>query len=829
MKQFIKIAALVAGVAFVLGFTSCTSEGEKLIPLEKIVEVTKNYAQPVTVTAKATQNKDEVSVSMVSQTEGAEIYYTTDGTTPTAQSTKYTAAVVVTADTTFKAIAVKAGIENSPVSYAKISIKEKKVVETKTVEVEKTYAQAVTFGVEATQTEGEVSVTMTCQTEDAEIYYTTDGTTPTAQSTKYTAAVVVTADTTFKAIAVKAGIENSPVSYAKISIKEKKVVETNIETKTVVVDKKADEIAPANVTDLVALSKDSRVLLVWTDATDEDVYGYEVTYAIKDVSRVVLPALEKNAIVVAKGASGCYVSGLINGIEYTFTVKTIDTSGNKSTGVTATAKPKVEETMKIVLTAAVPHENDYTGTKSNTKVTVTANITTASNVSRVVWKKDGSFIAKTLLADIDAIAALEDPTDNKKWTFDITATDETANGRYTVAAIDEAGREEAEWINIDHFDFTAPAKIKQTSSKYENSSITLNWTEPAEEDFDHVEISYISDDGTIDSEGSPAIIAKETTSKTFSGIDGDKNYYKYTLISVDRLGNKSSAFTYVVCTNASEDFHYVTGSTVSSAVANSDVFIEGRTVTIGNLLVCNHEVTQKEYETYCKYGDVSPSNTPEYGVGDNFPAYYVSWYDATVYCNLRSMAENLTPVYAISGETNPTKWNGIVGNAADKWCGPSSNNSTWDYMTFDTTANGYRLPTEAEWEYVARGGNNGIPTPQTTYSGSDSIDDVAWCYRNSGKKSHEVKGKEANTLGIFDMSGNVWEWCYDDWHDDEIGRTRIYLIDSDNNVKNNDYIRVVRGGGWINFKENCAVFFKQFSPPHVRRNFYGFRVVRNAD
>ena len=143
---------------------------------------------------------------------------------------------------------------------------------------------------------------------------------------------------------------------------------------------------------------------------------------------------------------------------------------------------------------------------------------------------------------------------------------------------------------------------------------------------------------------------------------------------------------------------------------SSSVFVSERSLVIPDLYVCDHEVTQKEYEAYCKYG----SSIPEvaYGKGDNYPAYWVSWYDAVVYCNLRSIAENLTPVYAIGGEKDPTNWNGIVRDAETKYCGPNSTNATWNGMTFDSSAKGYRLPTEAEWEYIAREAG----ASDTTYS-----------------------------------------------------------------------------------------------------------------
>ena len=226
-----------------------------------------------------------------------------------------------------------------------------------------------------------------------------------------------------------------------------------------------------------------------------------------------------------------------------------------------------------------------------------------------------------------------------------------------------------------------------------------------------------------------------------------------------------------------------------------------------------YEVTQAEYEKYCSYGSSSPSSS--FGDGYNYPAYYVSWYDALVYCNKRSIAEGLTPCYSINDSTNPEDWGDV----------PTSSNSTWNLVECNWNANGYRLPTEAEWEYAARAGDNTVDS--LTYSGTSDVNklgDYAWYSSNSNDATHKVGTKLPNAFGLYDMSGNVWEWCWN-WVTDS------YDVEteggSDPTGTSAGSYRVRRGGGWYVSSGDCAVSYRCSSNfPYLRSSYLGFRVVR---
>ena len=223
------------------------------------------------------------------------------------------------------------------------------------------------------------------------------------------------------------------------------------------------------------------------------------------------------------------------------------------------------------------------------------------------------------------------------------------------------------------------------------------------------------------------------------------------------------------------------------------------TVTLSDFYIGKYEVTWALYQSVTGY---KPSVfNPSVFRGGNLPVENVSWYDAIEFCNKLSEREGLQPVYTISRRTPKA---GYPIRSAK--------------VTADWRKNGYRLPTEAEWEYAAKGGN-GSPG-NFTCSGSNTVAEVAWYSGNSGSTTHAVGTKAPNGLGIYDMNGNVWEWCWD--------RYGSYSNAAQINPKGASLgsYRVLRGGS----RSSSAVVVRSagryYFNPSYRVSDIGFRLVR---
>jgi formylglycine-generating enzyme len=259
--------------------------------------------------------------------------------------------------------------------------------------------------------------------------------------------------------------------------------------------------------------------------------------------------------------------------------------------------------------------------------------------------------------------------------------------------------------------------------------------------------------------------------------------------------SKTSIAVITVNIPISPNFVLVPGGTYSFGASS---------ITVSTFYIDKYEVTQLEY-----YNVMEIEPTLGFGTGDSYPAYFMSWYNAIEYCNRRSTGENLTPCYAYGTYgTNidawPTGWNSDANNHTNISC-------NWE-------AEGYRLPTEAEWLWAAKGGQT---TPIFAYCGSNDVTQVAWYIDNSDGTSHAVGTKLPNALGIYDMSGNVWEWNWDIY-----GIIPSISEPNPHGASTGTY-RVSHGGAWQAYDSSCTIAYRSYGLPTFSTEFVGFRVCRN--
>jgi len=229
-------------------------------------------------------------------------------------------------------------------------------------------------------------------------------------------------------------------------------------------------------------------------------------------------------------------------------------------------------------------------------------------------------------------------------------------------------------------------------------------------------------------------------------------------------------------------------------------------VTLSPYYIAKYELTQLEW--YQVMGYTAGNFT--FGIGSMLPAYNISRYELMVYCNLRSIAEGLDPVYHVIGPY-PEDWGDV----------PTQNNANWNTAWCNMQANGYRMPSEAEWEFAARGGTN---NPDYIYAGSNNQDAVAWYSPlNQIMPLKPIGTKAPNGLGLYDMSGNAYEFCWD-WSDEYTSGHQVNPVGP---AYWYHTYAVVRGGACCYGADWAMVSHRNGFMPYTR-DVVGIRLVRSA-
>jgi len=226
-----------------------------------------------------------------------------------------------------------------------------------------------------------------------------------------------------------------------------------------------------------------------------------------------------------------------------------------------------------------------------------------------------------------------------------------------------------------------------------------------------------------------------------------------------------------------------------------------------------HPITQDQFYAVMGTNPSSFTGNPAHGeVQGRRPVENVNWYHAIAFANRLSILQGLEPVYGIAGISNTDEDAWLFGNV------PTGRNATWDAVTVNWAANGFRLPTEAEWEFAARAGT----TTEWSFGGNvANLGYYGWYSGNAGGMTREVGGRRPNPWGLYDMHGNVWEWVWDWWGTPGTG------AETDPTGPAAGDFRVARGGSWFDTPDYARSAFRFDYNPVLRGTDLGFRVVRS--
>lgn len=747
---------------------------------------------------------DSVQVTIVSETEEVEIFYTVDGEEPTSNALLYTAPILIDSTLTLKARAYREGWEESDIRSELYEIDYTE---------EPDQLPKPIFDPDGGTYLYSVNVTISSEPEDAVVHYTLDGSEPTRSSTLYTEPMIIDTTSTLKARAFKEGWLSSEI---KASFYE---VEHPDDPEQVALPKFDPQ--PGSFLDsiLVSISCETEDALIYYT-----VNGDEPTQSSKKYSDPVI--IETTTTLKTKAFKSGMLPSEVNKGVYSIFYQVATPTFSLEPG-------QYDKPQQVEILCATPDALIYFTTdgsdpdESSVLYTSPIEIEETTTIKAKAYKEDW-------LPSETASAAYEIKIDSETVA---TPTFDPPGGQYN----------EVQQVEI-HSD-TPGAQIRYTTTGSEPTENSPLFENPIEINTRTTLRARAFKDGWNPSKTAVAVYDLKAATPTFNpsaGIYEEAQRVQIasatpeTRIHYTTNGADPTIFSRIysspidVNRDTTIKAMAIRSNWTPSDIAKAEYKIDypeikdmvpipagsfmmgdarnmgspnarpAHNVNLSGFYIGKYQVTQKQWE------QVMGSN-PSGFLGEDRPVDSVSWYYALIYCNRRSIAEDLTPVYTISNSTDPDDWGEPPYMGYDR---------DWDNPRVNFDADGYRLPTEAEWEYAARAATN---TPDYTYSGSDNVDLVAWHNGNSDGTSHPVGRKDPNGLNIYGMSGNVWEWCHD-WYDED-----YYENSPENNPTGPDSgsFRVIRGGSWSHSAEMCRVFHRMNGFPYRANNFMGLRVVRS--